>query len=84
MLFTNYDFIVCYNKTLRRRQLNFLMYGHSGELYRVGRSQNNNMNVSLKVGISKNKNVHHRVKENCAFMSTQVTYETHHISVLCH
>ena len=36
------------------------------------------------VGISKNKNVDHWVKESCAVMSTQVTYKTGHISALCH
>ena len=36
--------------------------------------------LSLRVGISKNKNIDHQVKETCA----QVTYETNHISVLCH
>ena len=32
---------------------------------------------------SKNKNVDHRDKESCANMSTQVTYETDHISLQC-
>ena len=36
------------------------------------------------LGISKNKGIDHWVKETCAIMSTQVTYETDHISVLCH
>ena len=36
--------------------------------------------LSLRVGISKNKNIDHQVKETCA----QVTHETNHISVLCH
>ena len=40
--------------------------------------------VSVRVGISKNKNIDHRVKETCAIVLTQVTSETDHISVLCH
>ena len=39
--------------------------------------------LSFKVGISKYKNINHRVKETCAIMPTQVTYETDHISLLC-
>ena len=31
--------------------------------------------ISFRVGISKNKNIDHRVKETCAIMSTQVAYE---------
>ena len=38
--------------------------------------------LSFRVGTSKNKNIDHRVKETCAFMSTQVTCETGHFSVL--
>ena len=33
--------------------------------------------------MSKNKNIDHRVKEICAVISTQVTYETDQIYVLC-
>ena len=40
--------------------------------------------LSFKGGISKNKNIDHRVKETCAIMSAQVTYETDHFSVLRH
>ena len=40
--------------------------------------------VSFRVGKFKNKNIDHRVKETCAIMSTQVTYETDHIYILCH
>ena len=36
--------------------------------------------LSFRAGPSKNKNIDHQVKETCA----QVTYETNHISVLCH
>ena len=39
--------------------------------------------LSFRVGISKNKNIDHGVKETCAIMSTQVTYETGHTSFLC-
>ena len=39
--------------------------------------------LSFRVGISKNKNTDHRVKETCAIMSTQITCETGHISLLC-
>ena len=38
---------------------------------------------SFRIGISKNKNIIYEVKETCAIMSTQVTYETNHISLLC-
>ena len=38
--------------------------------------------LSLRVGTSKNKNIDHGVKETCAIMSTQVTYEIDHISLL--
>ena len=34
------------------------------------------------VGTSKNKNIDHGAKETCAIMSTQVTYENDHISLL--
>ena len=36
--------------------------------------------LSFKVGTSKTKDTDHRVKETCATMSIQVTYETDHIS----
>ena len=36
------------------------------------------------VGISENKDIDYRVTETCAIMWIQVTYETDHISVLCH
>ena len=38
--------------------------------------------IILRVHISKNKNIDHRGKETCVIMSTQVTYETNHISLL--
>ena len=37
---------------------------------------------SFRVDISKNNSIDHRVKETCAIMSTQVTCETDHISLL--
>ena len=39
--------------------------------------------LSFRVGISKNKNTDHQIEEICAIMSTQVTYETSNISLLC-
>ena len=39
--------------------------------------------LSLRVGTSKNKNIDHRVEETCAFMSTESTYETDRISLIC-
>ena len=38
--------------------------------------------LSFSVGASKDENIHHGVKETCAIMSTQVTYEIDHISLL--
>ena len=35
------------------------------------------------VSTSKNKNIYYQIKETCAIMSTQVPYETDHISLLC-
>ena len=40
------------------------------------------MILSFRVGISKNKNIDYRVKETCDIMSTQVTYEIDHVSLL--
>ena len=37
---------------------------------------------SFRVDTSKNKNIDHQVKETCADVSTQVTYETNYISLL--
>ena len=37
--------------------------------------------VSFQFGTSKKKNIDHRAKETFAIMSTQVTYETDHISL---
>ena len=69
---------------LRRRQLNFLLYGQSGELFRVGRSAKIIIIVlSFSVGTSKNKNIDHRVKGTSAIMLTQVTYETDPILLFC-
>ena len=39
--------------------------------------------LSFRVGMSKNKNIDHQVKETFAIISTQVTYEINHISLLC-
>ena len=38
---------------------------------------------SFRVGIFKNENIDHWVKETCAITSTQVTYETDLIFLLC-
>ena len=38
--------------------------------------------LSFRVGTSKNKNTDDRVKETCATVSIQFTYETDHISLL--
>ena len=63
-----------------RGQLNFLLSSQSGDLYRVGRSVGEIIIiVSFRVGTSKNKNIGHRIKETCAIMSIQVTYEIDHI-----
>ena len=56
----------------------------SGQNYvcSIGQCQNNNNKIlSFWVGTSKNNNGH-QVKETCAIMSTQVTCETEHISLL--
>ena len=39
------------------------------------------INLSFWVDTSKNGNIDHRVKETCAIISTQVTYEIDHISL---
>ena len=45
--------------------------------------QNMNNKVSGSASTSKKKkNADHQVKETCAIMSIQVTYETNHISLL--
>ena len=38
--------------------------------------------LSFRVGTSENKHIDHGVKETCAIMSTQVTYEIDYISLL--
>ena len=38
--------------------------------------------LSFTVGTSKNKSTHDGVKETCAIMSTQVTYEIDHVSLI--
>ena len=37
--------------------------------------------LSFRVDTSKNKNIDHGGKETCVIMSTQVKYETYHISL---
>ena len=70
--------------SVRQGQLNFLLYGQPGELIRVGRSVKIIIIIlSFRVGTFENKNNDHRVREICTILSTQVTYETDHISFLC-
>ena len=38
--------------------------------------------LNFRVGTSNNENIGHHVKETCATMSTQVTYEIYHVSLL--
>ena len=69
---------------IRRRQLNIFVVR---AVERIISSQSVGkiiiITLSFRVGTSKNKNIDHRVKETCAVMSTQITYETDHISLLC-
>ena len=65
-------FIKC---TLGEGNLIFLLYGQWEEFFRVGI-------ICFRLNTSKNKNADHRVKETCAILSIQVTYETYHISLL--
>ena len=65
---------------LRRKQLKFLLYGQSEELFRVGLSTK--LIISFTAVTSKNKNIDHRVKETYAIDSTHVTYGTDHVSLL--
>ena len=70
--------------SVRQGQLNFLLYGQPGELIRVSRSVKIIIIIlSFRVGTFENKNNDHRVREICTILSTQVTYETDHISFLC-
>ena len=39
--------------------------------------------LSFRVGISKKKSIDHGVKKTCFIMSTHVTYEIDHTSLLC-
>ena len=82
MLFTSFILDYAMSPTTQR-QLNFLLA--------VGRIISGQslgkiiiITLSFKAGASKNKNIDHGVKVTCAIMSTQVTYETDHMSVLCH
>ena len=38
--------------------------------------------LSFRVGTSKNENIDHQVKETCAIVSTQITCEKDHTSLL--
>ena len=38
--------------------------------------------LNFRVGTSNNENIGHHVEETCATMSTQVTYEIYHVSLL--
>ena len=40
------------------------------------------MILSFRIRTSKNKNIDQQVKETCAIRSTQLAYETNHISAL--
>ena len=62
-----------YNKTLRRRQLNFLLHRQSGELFWVGRSVAKMIIIILRfrVNTSKNKKI----------SVLKLTYERDHISL---
>ena len=74
-----------YKKKIRQRQLSYLLYEQSGESYWVGRSVGKIIiiiTLSFRVGTSENKNIDHRVKESYAIMSTQITCETDHFSLL--
>ena len=62
--------------------LSFCCTGSQENYFGLVSLQNNYNNLSFRVGISKNKNIDHRVKEICAIVSTQFTYETNHISLL--
>ena len=68
---------------LRQRQLNFFCMGSQENYFlSVGRqNMNNNLKFQGQQGHLK-KNADHRVKETCAIISIQVTYETNHISLL--
>ena len=50
------------NLSFRRRQLNFLLYGQSGELFPVGRSVSK---ITIILSTSKKKNIDHRSRETC-------------------
>ena len=59
------------------------MNGQSRELFwSVGGHNNNNNKPIFWVDTSKSKNTDHGFEETCAIMSTQVTYEIDHISLL--
>ena len=62
--------------SISRRQLNFLFVQAVERIisgWSVGKII---ITLSFGVDTSKNKNIDHGVKETCAIMSTQVTYET--------
>ena len=68
---------------LRQRQLNFLVVWAVGRII-LGWSVGIIIIIilSFRVGIFKNKYFDHQIKETCAIMSTQVTYEIDHVSLL--
>ena len=55
--------------SITRRQLNFLLNGQSGELFRVGKII---IILSLSVGKSKYKNIDHRGKETQAYENDHI------------
>ena len=68
--------------SISRRQFNFLFVQAVERIisgWSVGKII---ITLSFGVDTSKNKNIDHGVKETCAIMSTQVTYETDHITLL--
>ena len=70
------SYVMSIGQYLKQRQLKFLLHGQSGKLFWVNWStEYNNNNPKFWVNTSKNK----YIKENCAIMSTQVTYESNHI-----
>ena len=56
--------------------------GSQENYFGLAGQQNDNIIQSLRADTSKNKNIDHGVKETCAIMSIQTTYEIDHISHL--
>ena len=67
------------NSYIRQKQLNLLLCEQSRD-WSVDKMIT--LILSFRVGISKNKNIDHGVKETCAIMATTVTQEIGHISLL--